>query len=100
MRSIMLFIRDNISFRLLKPGNLPFSTKALFVEINLCKKKWLMCCVYNPNKPLINKFTFDIGKVLDFHTGNYDNFLIIGDLNPEITERLLHAFCNSYNLQS
>ena len=96
----MLFIRDNISFRLLKPGNLPFSSKALFVEINLCKKKWLMCCVYNPNKPLINKFTFDIGKVLDFHTGNYDNFLIIGDLNPEITERLLYAFCNSYNLQS
>ena len=29
---IMLFIRDNITFRLLKPGNLPSNTKALFIE--------------------------------------------------------------------
>ena len=49
---IMLFIRDNIPFRLLKPGNL---TEALFTEINFGKKRWLMCCSYNPNKSLINK---------------------------------------------
>ena len=47
----MLFIRDNIPFRLLKPGNFPSNTKAFFIEINLRKKKWLMCCGYNPNKP-------------------------------------------------
>ena len=35
---IMLFIRDNIPLRLLKPGNLPSNTEALFIEINLCKK--------------------------------------------------------------
>ena len=67
---IMLFIRDNIPFRLLKPGNLPFNTEALFIEINLRKKKWLMCCGYNPNKCLINKFTQDNGKVLDSFIGN------------------------------
>ena len=36
---IMLFIRDNIPFKLLKPGNLPSITEALFVVINLGKKK-------------------------------------------------------------
>ena len=36
---IMLFIRDNIPFKLLKPGNHPSITEALFVVINLCKKK-------------------------------------------------------------
>ena len=36
---IMLFIRDNIPLRLLKPGNLPSNTETLFIEINLCKKK-------------------------------------------------------------
>ena len=35
---IMLFIRDNISFRLLKPDNLPSNTEAVFIEINLRKK--------------------------------------------------------------
>ena len=59
-----------------------------------------MCCGYNPNKSLINKFTYDIGKVLGSFVGNYDNFLIIGDLNPEITENSMHEFCNSYNLHS
>ena len=44
---IMLFIRDNIPLRLLKPGNLPSNTEALFIEINLCKKKWLISCGYN-----------------------------------------------------
>ena len=29
---------------LLKPGNLPSNTEAFFIEINLRKKKWLMCC--------------------------------------------------------
>ena len=89
---IMLFIRDNIPFRLLKPGNLSSNTEAFFTEINLRKKKWLMCWCYNPNKSLINKFTHDIGKALDSFIGNYDNFLIVEDLNPEIGESSMHDF--------
>ena len=73
---IMLFIRDNIPFRLLKLGNLPSNTEALFIEINFRKKIWL-CCGYNPNKSLINKFIYDIGKVLDSYIDNYDNFFIV-----------------------
>ena len=59
-------------------------------EINLRKKKWLMCG-YNPNNFFINKFTYDIGKVMDSFIGNYDNFLVVGDLNSE----LLKAQCCS-----
>ena len=57
-----------------------------------------MCCGYNPNKYLINKFTHDIGKELDSFIGNYDNFLIVGDLKSEITENSVYNFCNGYNL--
>ena len=104
----MLFIRDNIPFRLLRHGNLPSNTEVFFIEILSRKKKWLMCCGYNPNnilkkiltKSLINKCTHHIVKVLDFFIVNYDNFLIVGDLNSEITEISMHEFCNSYNLQS
>ena len=59
-----------------------------------------MCCGCNHNKFLINTFTYDIGKVLDSFIGNYDNFLIVGDLNSEINESSIHEFCNSYNLHS
>ena len=92
---IVLFIRDNMPFRILKPGNLPFKT-----DINLRKKKWLMYCGYNPNKSMINKITYDIGKVIISYIGHYDNFLILGDLNPEITESSMHEFCNSCNLNT
>ena len=82
-----------ILFRLLTHGNLPSKIEALFIEINLRNKKWLMWRGYNPNKSLVNKFTYDIGKVLDSYMGNYDNFLIVGDLNSEITESAMHEFC-------
>ena len=97
---IVLFIRDNMPFRILKPGNLPFKTEAFFIDINLRKKKWLMCCGYNPNKSMINKITYDIGKVFISYIGHYDNFLFLGDLNSEITESSMHEFCNSYNLNT
>ena len=77
---------------------LPSNTAVLFIEINLRKKKWLMCCSYNPNNSLINKFTYDIGKALDSYTSNYGDFLIAGDFNPEITRSSINEFFNSYNL--
>ena len=49
-----------------------------------------MCCSYNPNNSLINKFTYDIGKALDSYTSNYGDFLIAGDFNPEITENSIN----------
>ena len=95
----MFFIRDNIPLRLLKPGNLPSNTGTFFIVINLLKKKWLICCGYNPNKSFINKFfIYDIGKVLDSYIGNFDNYLFVVDLISEITESSVHEFCKSYNL--
>ena len=32
--------------------------------------------------------------------GNYDNSLIGGYLNSEVTESSMHEFCNGYNLHS
>ena len=89
--SIMLFIRDDIPFRLLKPGKLRSNTKTLFTEINLGKKEGLMSCGYNPKKSLINKLTYDISKVLDSFIRNYNKFLIVGELKSEITENSVHG---------
>ena len=48
----------------------------------------------------MNKFTNDVGKILHSYIGTYNNFLIGGDLNSEITESSIHEFCSSYNLHS
>ena len=41
-----------------------------------------------------------IGDNLDVYLGDYDNYLLIGDFNSEITERAMSDFCETYNLSN
>ena len=45
---IMLYVRADIPSKLLSAELLPM--EGFYVQINLQKKKWLLCCPYNPNK--------------------------------------------------
>ena len=51
---ILLPVRENLMTRLLSRHSFPHDTKILFIELNLRKKKQLICCCYNPHKNLIN----------------------------------------------
>ena len=64
------------------------------------KKKWLICCSYNPHKALIEKHMNELGKALDIYLHRYDHILLIGDFNLEISERSMHDVCNVYNPES
>ena len=44
---LMFFVRENIHCKLLSLENKPM--KGFYVEINLRKTKWLLCCSYNPS---------------------------------------------------
>ena len=45
---ILLFARESILCKMIKTDcNADF--ERIFVEINLRKKKWLLCCSYNPH---------------------------------------------------
>ena len=44
---LMLFVRENIPCKLLSLENKPM--EGFYVEINLRKTKWLICCSYNPS---------------------------------------------------
>ena len=45
--------------------------------------KWLFCCSYNPNKNNISKHLNCLSKVLDTYISQYDNIMLLGDLNVE-----------------
>ena len=59
---IVLYVREDIPSSLLK---IDTSIKALYVEINVRKKKWLIGCSYIPHKGLIAKHLTEIGKDFD-----------------------------------
>ena len=86
---IMLYIREGIPFKLLKSSGLSANTEALLVDVKINKKKWLLCCSYNPHKTLIENHVNELGKALDIYLHKYDHILLIGDSNSEISERLI-----------
>ena len=71
-----------------------------FVEINLRSRKWFLLCSYSPNGNLIADHLRYIGRGIDFYSSKYNSFIVLGDLNTEISNSFLEQFCASYNLKS
>ena len=94
---IILYVREDIPSSLLKKDT---SIEALYVEINVRKKKWLIGCSYNPHKGLIAKHLTEIVKDLDIFSENYDNFILLGDFNSEPKEQYVKYFCYVYNCKN
>ena len=58
-----------------------------------------MCCSYNPAKSNISSHLSIVGRSLDSYMSNYEIFLVIGDLNLEISEMAMSEFFETHNLQ-
>ena len=96
---IISYVREDIPARLLTTSLLK-DFEGFFIELNLCKKKILTCCSYNPAKSNISFHLSMVGRSLDNYMSSYDNILVIGDLNLEISEMAMSEFCGIYNLQN
>ena len=68
---IMIFVREDIPSRVLC---LTKSIESLFIELNFRKKKWFLCCTYNPNRNNISSH-FDLSRRnLDLYFAEYEHF--------------------------
>ena len=74
--------------------------EGIFVEINLRKKKWLLCCSYNPHKSNIVNHLNNICKALEKRSTTYENLILIGDCNVEPEVESIAEFLNLYNLKN
>ena len=97
---ILLFIREDIPSKLIKTKFLPKNFEGFFVEINLRRKKWLLCCSYNSHKNKISSHLDIISKSLDDFSTTYDNLMLLGDFNVEPEEKHMVDFLNVYNLKN
>ena len=85
---------------LLKSNCLSANSEAFLVEVKINKKKWLLCCSYNPHKALIEKHMNDLGKALDIYYANMIIFSLLVTSIRKFSGRSIHYFCNVYNLES
>ena len=95
---IMLYIREYIPSRLIE-NKLRNNSEYFFVETNVRKKKWLLCCSYNPHKNSISTRIDFLERKIDLHSSNYENFILLGDFNSEMTDTNIKDFCNLYLLK-
>ena len=79
---------------------MPENFEGIFFEVNLRKSKWCLFGGYNPSKDNISNFVNDLGPILDKYMSIYDNFLLLGDFNSEISETIMAEFCDMYNLKN
>ena len=74
--------------------------EGFFTELNLRKKKGLLCCSCNPHQRFFSNHLIDNGKKLVLLLTNYDNVLLLSDFNAEVEDNVLKEFCNLYGMKS
>ena len=70
---ILFYIREDIPAKLLSVEDMP--TECFFVDINLRKKKWLLCCSYNPHRNNIKLHLEILSRNLDLDSSLYENII-------------------------
>ena len=97
---VIIYVREDIPSKELKDHTSPNNFEGIFFDINLKKSKWLVFGGYNPNKNNITNFTCQLGPILDFYMAKFDNLLLLGDFNSEMSEAPMIEFCETYNLSN
>ena len=96
-RGIMLYVRPDIPSKLLPTELLPMED--FYVEINLEKKKWLLCCSFHPNKNTIKSHIEILHKGLALYLFKYENFIVLGDFNVGMDNSDITVFWDTYDLK-
>ena len=63
--AMLVFIRKDIPTKLIDSQ---MKVEGFFIELNLRRKKWVLCCSYNPKYSQISHYLKEIGKDLDVLT--------------------------------
>ena len=91
-----MFVRENLITRFLSRHSFPHDIEISLIELHLRKKKWPICCCYNPHKNLIK----ELAKGIQIYSNNYDDILLMGDFNAEFSETSFSSFWELYEVKS
>ena len=94
----MVFVCEDITAKFLSFEDKP--NEALFIELNFQKKKWLLSCLYNPNKNNISNYLQRLRNSLDLYSAKYENIILIGDFSVIPEQSHIETFCESYGLKN
>ena len=94
---ILAYVRNDIPCKIIK---FITSLEIVCIEVNFRKVKWMIIVVYyprpHPSRMYDNEFLSEVGRAIDFK--DYQNIIVIGDVNLEADNKNLAEFKSAYNL--
>ena len=95
---MIIYVKEHLLCVEIPFENKPIDIECILLDLRIRKKRFLLIGGYNPDKKLISHFLSHVGKCIDKNLGNFDHFLILGDLNSEMSEEPMKDFCDLYDL--
>ena len=71
--------------------------EAMFIEITIRNSKWLLAVGYNPQKIVLLEL---YKQRVDKHLAKYENIILLGDFNSEVSGIHMENICELYNLKN
>ena len=96
---IIIYIREDISSKMVAKHCFPKDIEALFIELNFRKCKRLLCELYHPPSQKDQYFFDNIDEALDVYS-TYEKVILGVDFNSQIGENCIDTFMYQHNLQS
>ena len=97
---LMVYVRDNIPSRYISKFTIPNDIQILPFELNLRKRKWLVLSLYKPPSQNNEYFIDNLELVLEYYLACYDDYILIGDFNLQISDACLNNFIFKYGIHS
>ena len=97
---LLVYIRNGIVAHQLDSFTFAEGIECISLEVNLNKKKWVLLSVYRPPTQSEEIFLDNLGRALDRYSGEFENFIILGDFNMTVNEGELKNFLDLYSLKS
>ena len=95
---LCFYVNDNIFCKQLNNHNSDTCIEAMFLEVRIKSRKWLLIGAYKPPNQSDNLFLDNISTNLTFYSKYYENFIILGDLNMNPQNKLFQDFQNTFCL--
>ena len=97
---ILIYVRDFLPCKKLRKHAFPHDIEGMFVELNFRKSKWLLFATYHPPPQNVEYYLRNVGSALDKYIKTYDECLLVGDFNAEVSETKMENFLETFVLSS
>ena len=78
---------------------MPEKFESIFIELKIRNKKWLVFKGYNPKTEYIRTYLDQVGQSLNLLIKKFENIIMLGDFNAQITNINIKDFCDTYGLK-